>query len=224
MDDEDKITVLVVDDQSIVRDGLVMLVDSQPDLRVVGDVCDGVEAVEFVRVSPPDVVLMDIRMPAMDGLEATRRITRGASDESATKVVILTTYDLDEYVYDALNAGASGFLLKHTPPEQVLLGIRSAADGGALVSPTITMRLIQAFSHPRRDPSRAPSDIRRLTPREREVFDLVVVGRNNTEIATELFIGESTVKTHLNRILFKLGLRDRVHAVLYAYSNGLLPR
>ena len=215
-------TVVIVDDQPVVRDGLTMLINSQADLSVIGQAGNGEEAVEVVRSTHPDVVLMDIRMPGMNGIEATREIIAHPADGASTKVVILTTYDLDEYVFDALNAGASGFLLKHAPPEQILLGVRSAADGGALISPTITIRLIQSFGPNGQRAVANPTEIGRLTPREREVFDLVVAGGNNAEIAADLLVGESTVKTHINRVLFKLHLRDRVHAVLYAHEHGLI--
>jgi DNA-binding NarL/FixJ family response regulator len=210
------VTVLVADDQALVRAGLVALIGGQPDLTVVGEAANGEEAVAVVRDTTPDVVLMDIRMPVLNGLEATRRIAGGRS-----RVVVLTTYDLDEYVYDALCAGACGFLLKHAPPEELLLGVRAAARGGALVSPAVTRPLIEAFTGRRRT-ARTPTAMARLTDREREVFALVAEGRTNTEIARALAIAETTVKTHLANTLNKLGLRDRVHAVMYAYENGLV--
>jgi DNA-binding NarL/FixJ family response regulator len=209
------VTVVVADDQALVRAGLVALVGGQPDLTVVGEAANGEDAVAVTRDTAPDVVLMDIRMPVMDGLEATRLIAGGPS-----RVVVLTTYDLDEYVYDALCAGACGFLLKHAPPEEVLLGVRAAARGGALVSPAVTGPLIEAFTGRRRTP-RPPAAMRRLTEREHQVFALVAQGRTNTEIARTLTIAETTVKTHLGNALGKLGLRDRVHAVMYAYEHGL---
>ncbi|MEV0402835.1 response regulator transcription factor [Actinoallomurus sp. NPDC050550] len=216
-----RITVLVADDQAMVRAGLVALVGGQPDLTVVAEVANGADAVARTRETAPDVVLMDIRMPVMDGIEATRRIATGPPGR-APHVVILTTYDLDEYVYDALRAGACGFLLKHAMPEELLLGVRSAANGGALISPAVTRPLIEAFTDRTRVPARPPAALARLSAREREVFDLVVAGRTNTEIARALFIAETTVKTHLAHVLDKLGLRDRVHAVVYAYENGLV--
>ncbi|GAA4639658.1 response regulator transcription factor [Actinoallomurus vinaceus] len=215
------ITVLVADDQALVRAGLVALVGGQPDLTVVAEAANGAEAVARTRETAPDIVLMDIRMPVMDGLEATRRIVGDATGRGP-RVVVLTTFDLDEYIYDALCAGACGFLLKHAPPEELLLGVRAAAHGGALLSPTVTRPLIEAFTGRRRMPIRPPAALARLTAREREVFDLVAGGRSNTEIARALCIAETTVKTHLGHALEKLGLRDRVHAVVYAYENGLI--
>ncbi|MCO5992009.1 response regulator [Actinoallomurus rhizosphaericola] len=216
------ISVLIADDQALVRAGLVALVGAQADLTVVAEAADGAEAVARAREVHPDVVLMDIRMPVLDGLAATRRILTG-SPGPAPRVVVLTTYDLDEYVYEALCAGACGFLLKHAPPEELLLGVRAAAGGGALISPGVTGPLIEAFTGRRRARARPPAALARLTAREREVFDLVVEGRTNTEIARTLSIAETTVKTHLGRVLDKLGLRDRVHAVMYAYENALVP-
>jgi DNA-binding NarL/FixJ family response regulator len=213
------ITVLVADDQALVRAALVALLGAQPDLTVVAEAASGAEAVALARDLTPDVVLMDIRMPVMDGLEATRRIVGGAS-----RVVVLTTYGLDEYVYDALRAGASGFLLKHAPPEELLLGVRAAADGVALVSPAVTRLLIEAFTGERPRRARPPAALSLLTIREREVFDLMVGGLTNTEIARTLCIAETTVKTHVGRALAKLDLRDRVHAVLYAYEHHLIDR
>ncbi|WP_445527955.1 response regulator [Streptomyces cyslabdanicus] len=215
------VTVLIVDDQTVVRAGLAMLVDSQSDLTVVGQGADGREAIRLTGELAPDVVLMDIRMPLMDGLEATRRLT-AVNDGAGPRVVILTTYDFDEYVFDALHAGACGFLLKHAPPEELLFGIRAAADGGALLSPAITTRLIAELTTGRPRAGRLPPELARLTPREREVFDLLVAGRSNTEIGRALAIAETTVKTHVGHALDKLGLRDRVHAVIYAYEHRLV--
>jgi DNA-binding NarL/FixJ family response regulator len=212
------IRVLVADDHALVRAGLVSLLDSQPGFAVVGQAENGLQAVALARELVPDVVLMDIRMPVMDGLEATGRIVT----ESPCRVVILTTYDLDEYVYDALRAGACGFLLKHAPPEELLLGVRAANNGGALLSPSVTKRLIETFAA--RAPAHAPQPglPDKLTSRERDVFGLLVKGRTNAEIARTLFIAETTAKTHVNHALEKLGLRDRVHAVVFAYENQLI--
>ena len=215
------IEVLIADDQALVRAGLASLVASQPDLAVVGQAADGAEAVRLARQLTPDVVLMDIRMPALDGIEATRRITTDPATRHC-RVLILTTYDVDEYVYDALKAGASGFLLKHSPPEELILGVHAAADGGALASPSITKRLIEAFTAGRNAPVRPPAVLARLTVREREVFDQMITGSTNAEIAQALFIGETTVKTHAGHVLDKLELRDRVQVVVFAYENGLV--
>jgi DNA-binding NarL/FixJ family response regulator len=186
---------------------------------VVAETANGADAVTLARELTPDVVLMDIRMPVMDGLEATRRIV---AEAAAARVLVLTTFNLDEYVYDALRAGACGFLLKHARPEELLLGVRTAADGGSLVSPAVTRLLIEAFTGRRPASTRPPAALALLTTREREVFDLVVKGRTNTEIARGLGIAETTVKTHVGHALDKLNLRDRVHAVVYAYENGLV--
>ncbi len=219
------IRLLVADDQALVRAGLATLLDSQPDMSVAGQAGDGREAVRLTRELAPDVVLMDIRMPVLDGLAATRQIVAAASSEpaaAAVKVIILTTYDLDEYVYQALRAGACGFLLKHAPPEELLLGVRAAADGGALISPGVTRRLLAEFAARRPAPAAEPAELARLTSREREVLDLVVRGRSNSEIADDLVVSHSTVKTHLTHVLDKLGLRDRVQAVVYGYEHGLV--
>lgn len=213
------VRILLADDQTMIRTALASLLDAQPDFTVTGQAADGEQALTLARELAPDVVLMDIRMPRMDGLEATKRILHAAG---APHVVILTTYDLDEYVYDALRAGASGFLLKHAPPEELIMGVRAAADGGALLSPAITKRLVSAFTQPPPQPAAQPAALHRLTAREREVFELLIRGHTNAEIATTLFIAETTVKTHVNHALTKLGLRDRVHAVLFAYQHGLV--
>jgi DNA-binding NarL/FixJ family response regulator len=209
------ISVLVADDQSMVRAGFRMLLSGEPGIEVVGEASNGREAVEQTARLHPTVVLMDIRMPVLDGLEATRRILRG----DGARILILTTFDLDEYVYEALSAGASGFVLKDDPPEQLIAAIRTVAAGEALLSPTITRRVIQQFTRlPRPTPPREFDD---LTLREQEVFRLVADGLSNTEIAQELYISDTTVKTHITHILQKLGLRDRVQAVVLAYQSGL---
>ncbi|NTU71380.1 MAG: response regulator transcription factor [Coriobacteriia bacterium] len=217
----DRIRVLVADDQALVRGGFRVLVESAADLEVVGEASDGVEALRLVRELSPDVVLMDIRMPAKDGIEATREI---ASDPAtaATRVLILTTFDLDEYVYDALRAGASGFLLKDTEPDALLDGIRVVASGDALLAPSVTRRLIAEFSH-RPSPSRASvAQLEVLTEREVQVLSLVARGMSNAEIAAELFISPATAKTHVSRVMMKLDARDRAQLVAMAYESGLV--
>jgi DNA-binding NarL/FixJ family response regulator len=211
------IRVLVADDQALVRAGIRLLIETQPDLEVVGEAEDGLAAIGEVARTCPDVVLMDVRMPRLDGIEAARRIA--ALGSGASRVVMLTTFDVDEYVFDALSAGATGFLLKHARPEELLFGIRAAADGHALVAPALTRRLIERFASLR---PRAAPELDRLTEREREVLVLLVRGLSNTEIASRLFVSESTVKTHVTRIFTKLGLRDRAHAVIYGYETGLV--
>jgi DNA-binding NarL/FixJ family response regulator len=211
------IRVLVADDQALVRAGIRLLIETQPDLEVVGEAEDGLAAIGEVTRTRPDVVLMDVRMPRLDGIEAARRIV--ALGSGASRVVMLTTFDVDEYVFDALSAGATGFLLKHARPEELLFGIRAAADGHALVAPALTRRLIERFASLR---PRAAPELDRLTEREREVLVLLVRGLSNTEIASRLFVSESTVKTHVTRIFTKLGLRDRAHAVIYGYETGLV--
>lgn len=213
------VRILLADDQAMIRVALAALLDAQPEFTVVGQAADGAEAVELARRLSPDVVLMDIRMPRLDGIAATSRIL---ADPAPPHVVALTTYDLDEYLYDVLRAGASGFLLKHAPPEELIMGVRAAADGGALVSPTVTKRLLSEFTKHNSRPARPPAAVNRLTARERQIFDLVVRGRTNAEIARALFVTESTVKTHVTHALAKLGLRDRVHAVVFAYEHGLV--
>jgi DNA-binding NarL/FixJ family response regulator len=213
--------VLIVDDQALVRAGFRMILEAEEDIEVVGEAADGREAVTEARRLRPDVVLMDVRMPDVDGIEATRRLL--AEDGSAVKVVMLTTFDMDEYVYDALRAGASGFLLKDVPPEQLVDGIRAVAKGDALLAPSVTRRVIEEFVR------RPPASVRTLTPkleeltaRELEVLKLIARGLSNAEIATELFVSETTVKTHVAHVLMKLGLRDRVQAVVAAYESGLV--
>jgi DNA-binding NarL/FixJ family response regulator len=214
------IRVLVADDQSLVRAGFRMIIDAQEDMEVVAEAGDGVEAVDRSRRTLPQVVLMDIRMPAMDGIEATRRLTAPGST-ARPRVVILTTYDLDEYVFDALAAGASGFLLKDVPPEDLVRAVRVAAEGEALLAPTVTRRLIEQFARGRPAVPDA-SRLEPLTDREVEVLRLLARGLSNAEIAGALFLGESTVKTHVGHILDKLRLRDRVQAVITAYEAGLV--
>jgi len=209
---------VLADDQTLVRSGFRMIL-SDAGLEVVGEAADGLAAVEVVRRVRPDVVLMDIRMPGMDGLEATRLITRTAA---APKVVMLTTFDLDDYVYEALRAGASGFLLKDSPRHDLIAAVRAAAAGDALLAPSVTRRLIEVFA--RRPPETAPSPSRlaSLTAREQDVLLLLARGRSNAEIAEGLFVSEATVKTHVGNLLAKLGLRDRVQAVILAYETGLV--
>ena len=209
------IRVLIADDQELVRTGFRKILEAEPDLEVVGEAADGREAVEHARLYRADVVLMDIRMPRVDGLEATRRIA------GSTRVLILTTFDIDEYVYETLRAGASGFLLKDTPADVLVSGIRSVAQGDSLLSPSITRRLIEQFAR-RPLPSARPEALAELTARELEVLRLVARGLSNAEIAQELIIGEATIKTHVARVLQKLRIRDRVQAVVVAYESGLV--
>ena len=214
------VRVLIADDQQLVRTGFRMILDAEPDIDVVGEATDGREAVAMARELQPDVVLMDIRMPELDGIEATRRVVQG-DGETSTRVLMLTTFDLDEYVYDALRAGASGFLLKDVPANQLAAGVRMVAAGDALLAPAITRRLIEEFTATPPAAS-APPGLDELTPRELEVFRLVAQGKSNAEIAAELIIGETTVKTHVTRIMMKLGVRDRVQAVVLAYELGVV--
>lgn len=214
------IRVLVVDDQVLVRDGLAMVLDHEDDIEVVGEAGTGVEAVEAARSLRPDVILMDIRMPEMDGLEATRQIMADA--EWPLKVVILTTFDPDEYVYEALRAGASAFVLKDIPRNELVSAVRTVADGGALLAPGITRRLIGQFTRRLASDTAVSARLERLTDREREVLTAIGRGKNNTEISEQLFIGAATVKTHINSLFTKLGLRDRAQAVVFAYESGLV--
>ena len=210
------IRVLVADDQSLVRAGFRMLLSDQPDIDVVAEAVNGAEAVEKAARFHPTVILMDIRMPELDGLHATRRILEA---DPAARVLILTTFDLDEYIYEALSAGASGFVLKDDPPEQLLAAIRTVAAGDALLSPAVTKRVIRQFTRvPRPTP---PAGVEELTEREQEVFRLIVDGLSNAEIGAQLYISDTTVKTHVTHVLQKLGLRDRVQAVVMAYRTGL---
>jgi DNA-binding NarL/FixJ family response regulator len=212
------VRILIADDQALVRAGFRMILDAEDDLDVVGEASDGREAVELAKRLQPDVVLMDIRMPELDGIEATREVV--ALGEEPPRVLMLTTFDLNEYVYEALRAGASGFLLKDVPPEQLAEGIRIVARGEALLAPSITKRLIEEFARAAA-PSGAPPGFAELTEREVEVFKLISRGLSNAEIAAELIVSETTVKTHVARVLMKLGLRDRVQAVVLAYESGL---
>jgi DNA-binding NarL/FixJ family response regulator len=214
------VRVLLVDDQALVRRGFRLILEAAGDITVVGEAADGQAALDAVEHHDPDVVLMDIRMPTLDGIAATRRLAgRG---QPRPRVLVLTTYDLDEYVYDALRAGASGFLLKDTPPEQLAPAVRVVAAGDALLAPSVTRRLIEAFArHPARaaDPPAQPPN---LTDREHQVLRLLARGLSNTEIATRLAVSDTTVKTHLSNVFNKLALRDRVQAVVYAYETGLV--
>jgi len=213
-------TVLIADDQALVRVGLRKILESEPEMRVVGEAADGEDAVVCARGLRPDVVLMDIRMPVLDGIEATRRIVRA---QPATRVLMLTTFGLDSYVYDALRAGASGFMLKDAPPEEIAAAVRIVASGEALLAPAITRAVIAEFARQR--PASAPTPppaVADLTPREQEVLDLLVRGLSNPEICERLVISEATAKTHVAHILQKLDLRDRVQAVIYAFETGLV--
>jgi DNA-binding NarL/FixJ family response regulator len=213
------IGVLIADDQALVRAGFRMILEAEKDLSVVAEAKDGAEAVEAARRARPEIVLMDIRMPTMDGLEATRRIM--AATSQPPRVLMLTTFDLDEYVFEALHAGASGFLLKDVPPEQLVAGIRTVAEGDSLLSPSITRRLIESFVREQQRAQRPPQ-IDELTARELEIFGLVARGLSNAEIAGHLVVSSTTVKTHVARVLAKLGLRDRIQAVVLAYETGIV--
>jgi DNA-binding NarL/FixJ family response regulator len=215
------VSVLIVDDQALVRAGFRMILEAEEDMEVVGEAANGQEAVSEARRLRPDVVLMDVRMPEVDGIEATRRLLDQCGLD--TKVVMLTTFDMDEYVYDALRSGASGFLLKDVPPEQLVAGIRAVASGDALLAPSVTRRVIEEFV--RRPPASVrtlPPELGELTARELEVLKLIARGRSNAEIAAELIVSETTVKTHVAHVLFKLDLRDRVQGVVLAYESGLI--
>ena len=213
-------TVLIVDDQALQRMGFNMLLEAQPDMTVVGEAANGSEAVRKTAELRPDVVLMDVRMPGMDGIEATRRIIESGG---RSRVLVLTTFDLDEYAYDALRAGASGFLLKDAQPDELVAGVRAVAAGDAVISPGLTRKLIDTFGH--RFPGNSPQQQRRLadlTQREREVITAIATGQTNSEIAEHLHLAESTVKSHISRILSKIDARDRVQAVIFAYDTGLV--
>jgi DNA-binding NarL/FixJ family response regulator len=222
------IRILLADDQAMVRSGLRLILESEPDFDVVGEAGDGIEAIEQVVRLRPDVVLMDVQMPKVDGLEATRRITErltaeGGGPSSSSRVVILTTFDLDEYLFEALRAGASGFLMKNAPANDLVKAVRIVASGDALLAPEVTARVIAGFVQ-RGPRTSAASRLALLSPREREVLVLVTSGAANAEIAQALFVSEATVKTHIGSILAKLGLRDRVAAVIFGYQAGLADR
>jgi DNA-binding NarL/FixJ family response regulator len=212
--------ILIVDDQAMVRTGFRMILESEEDIDVAGEAADGAEAIDRARELQPDVILMDIRMPKLDGLEATRRILAGAAPNA--KVLVLTTFDLDEYVYESLRAGASGFMLKDAPPEQLVEAIRIVASGDSLLAPSVTRRVIEGFVQGRPSRDGPPPELESLTARELEVLQALARGCSNAEIAKELFVSETTVKTHVARVLQKLNLRDRVQAVVLAYESGLV--
>lgn len=216
------IRVLIVDDQAMVRAGFRMIIEAEPDITVVGEAADGLEALTMTERSNPDVVLMDVRMPRMDGIEAASRLLAGRNDDSP-RVLMLTTFDLDDYVYSALRAGVSGFMLKDAPAEQLVEAIRVIAAGEALLAPSVTRRLIEDISRrPQRDAPAPTPGLDQLTEREHEVLRLVAKGMSNAEIADQLYLGEATIKTHVGRMLMKLSLRDRVQAVVLAYESGLI--
>jgi DNA-binding NarL/FixJ family response regulator len=218
---QEQVSVLIADDQALVRAGFRAILEEQPGITVVGEAGDGRAAIDLARRRLPDVVLMDIQMPDLDGIEATRSILREAGDEHPIAVLMLTTFDLNEYVYEALRAGASGFLLKDVPPEQLIAAVRIVAAGDGLIAPAITKRLIAQFARAA-PPSTPPTSLGELTPRELEVLMLIARGLSNGEIAHELVLSPATVKTHVKRVLAKLGLRDRVQAVVLAYEAGLV--
>jgi DNA-binding NarL/FixJ family response regulator len=215
---DEEITVLVVDDQQLVRAGLTLIIDSEPGMTVIGQARDGLEAIDLARKRAPDVVLLDIRMPGMDGLTAARKIIA----QTECRILLLTTFDADEYVFEGLRAGASGFLLKDLPPEQLCWAVRSIAAGNALSDPAVTRRLILRFAAAARATGETPAPLKELTARELDVLRLLARGRSNAEISRELVVEESTVKSHVGRILMKLGLRDRVQAVVLAYECGFV--
>jgi len=215
------VSVVLADDQALVRRGFKLILESEPDIEVVGEAEDGQHAVDVVRRERPDVVLMDIQMPGLDGLEATRRILGDA--RNTTRVLILTTFERDDYVFDALQSGASGFLLKTAPPEDLITAVRVVAEGDGLLSPSVTRRVVQEFARHRRPPEPS-ADLDRLTERELEVLSRVAEGLSNAEIGEALYVSEATVKTHISNLLSKLGLRDRVQAVIFAYEHGVVER
>ena len=212
--------VVVVDDQALVRRGFAMVLEQQSDIEVVAEAGTGLEAIDTVRKHKPDIVLMDIRMPELDGLEATERIVAESGEQ--TRIIVLTTFDPDEYIYRALRAGASGFLLKDIPPEDLVAAVRAVAEGGALLAPDITRRLITKFANQSDSNPALGERVERLTERERDVLGCIGIGHNNQEVATELGIGAATVKTHVSSVLSKLGLRDRAQAVIFAYESGVV--
>jgi len=213
------VRVVLVDDQALIRTGLKMILEGESDIEVVGEASDGREAISLARSARPDVVLMDVQMPSMDGLEATGRIVRDPSIPS--RIVILTTFERDDYVFEALRAGASGFLLKNSPPEDLVHAVRVVAAGDALLAPSVTRTVIEGFAQrPTRDIH--ASELGRLTDRETEILRLLATGKSNAELAAHLFLGEGTVKTHVSSVLTKLGLRDRMQAVIFAYESGLI--
>ncbi len=214
------VTVLLADDQALVRAGFRMILGAEDDLRVVGEADDGDEAIRLARSLNPDVVLMDIQMPRLDGIEATRRIV--AEPGTHTRIVILTTFERDDYVFEALRVGASGFLLKNAPPEELLHAVRVVAEGNALLSPSVTRRVIEKFATTAPASKHVEDDVARLTDREREVLCSLASGKSNAEVAMSLYVGEGTIKTHVSHILTKLGLRDRMQAVVFAYESGLI--
>ncbi len=213
------INIVIADDQQLVRSGFRMILDSEPDITVVAEAADGVEAVELAKVHRPDVVVMDVRMPRLDGLEATKAITEALE---GTHVLVVTTFDLDEYVYAALNNGASGFLLKDAPPEDLVTAVRVVHRGDALLAPRVTRLLIEQHLQKAPPSPEPPASVGDLTERELEVLLCLAAGRSNAEIAADLFVSETTIKTHIGHILMKLGLRDRVQAVVFAYQHGLV--
>jgi DNA-binding NarL/FixJ family response regulator len=214
------VRIVLADDQAMVRSGFRLILEAEGDIEVVGEAGDGDEAVAVTRRLQPDVVLMDVQMPKTDGLEATRRIAR--EPEIRSRVLVLTTFERDDYVFEALRAGASGFMLKNASPEELVKAVRVVADGEALLAPSVTRRVIAEYAQ--RTPPRREDDgaLERLTDREREVLRLLATGKSNAELAAQLFLGEGTVKTHVSHVLGKLGLRDRVQAVVYAYESGLV--
>jgi DNA-binding NarL/FixJ family response regulator len=215
------IKVLIADDQALVRTGFRMILDAEADIEVTGEAADGLEAITAAKSARPDVILMDVRMPNMNGIEATRQLV-DKDDVEPIRILILTTFDLDEYVYDALRAGASGFLLKDAPPEELVHAVRVIERGDALIAPSITKRLIEEISQRPAQQGPPPETLETLTQRELEVLQLMARGLSNHEIAQELFVSDTTVKTHVGRVLMKLGLRDRVQAVVLAYESGVV--